>query len=75
MDWLKHAHSTSKKSVAKDFDTGDDVRVWFKILEQGKERLGQFEGVVIRVRGAGPRPSATMIRHLIRRSFLSTTPG
>ncbi len=62
MDWLKHAHSTSKKAVAKDFDTGDDVRVWFKILEQGKERLGQFEGVVIRVRGAGSAKTFTVRR-------------
>ncbi len=62
MDWLKHAHSTSKKAIAKDFDTGDDVRVWFKILEQGKERLGQFEGVVIRVRGAGSAKTFTVRR-------------
>jgi len=62
MDWLKYAHSTSKKSTARDFDTGDDVRVWFKILEQGKERLGQFEGIVIRVRGAGYAKTFTVRR-------------
>ena len=62
MDWLKHIHASSPKVHLKTFDTGDDVRVWFKILEQGKERLGQFEGVVIRVRGAGPSKTFTVRR-------------
>ena len=42
--------------------TGDQVRVWFKILEQGKERLGQFEGTVIRLRGSGPSRTFTVRR-------------
>jgi len=41
---------------------GDDVRVWFKLREQGKERLAQFEGVVIRVRGAGASKTFTVRR-------------
>lgn len=62
MDWLKRIHTAPPKVNLKAFDTGDDVRVWFKILEQGKERLGQFEGVVIRVRGAGPSKTFTVRR-------------
>jgi len=38
------------------------VRVWFKILEQGKERLGQFEGTVIRCRGPAPSKTFTVRR-------------
>ena len=61
MEWLKLIHGTPQTS-AFTFTSGDDVRVWFKILEQGKERLGQFEGVVIRVRGSGPSKTFTVRR-------------
>ena len=61
MEWLKLIHGTSQTS-AFAFTPGDDVRVWFKILEQGKERLGQFEGIVIRVRGSGPSKTFTVRR-------------
>ena len=42
--------------------TGDDVRVWFKLREMGKERMAQFEGVIIRVRGAGNAKTFTVRR-------------
>ena len=60
MDWLKLVHAIPPKPTA--FSTGDDVRVWFKITEQGKERLGQFEGIVIRVRGSGASKTFTVRR-------------
>ena len=62
MDWLKRVHGTSPRDVVPALDSGDDVRVWFKISEQGKERLGQFEGVVIRTRGSGPSKTFTVRR-------------
>ena len=61
MDWLKLIHGT-KPAGTFTFSTGDDVRVWFKIAEQGKERLGQFEGIVIRIRGSGPSKTFTVRR-------------
>ena len=61
MDWLKLVHGT-KPAASFAFTPGDDVRVWFKILEQGKERLGQFEGIVLRIRGAGPSKTFTVRR-------------
>ena len=61
MEWLKLIHRKTPAASAA-FSTGDDVRVWFKILEQGKERLGQFEGIVIRVRGSGPSKTFTVRR-------------
>ena len=51
MEWLKLIHGTKPAGMIA-FSTGDDVRVWYRILEQGKERLGQFEGIVIRGRGS-----------------------
>jgi large subunit ribosomal protein L19 len=61
MEWLKLIQR-APVTRQPDFRTGDDVRVWFKILEQGKERLGQFEGVVIRFRGSGVSKTFTVRR-------------
>src|SRR3989338_7426510 len=61
MDWLKLIHGTTP-AASFTFTPGDDVRVWFKILEQGKERLGPFEGIVIRIRGSGPSKTFTVRR-------------
>jgi large subunit ribosomal protein L19 len=62
MDWLKWVHDPAASKRASAFRPGDDVRVWYKIIEQGKERLGQFEGVVIRARGAGAAKTFTVRR-------------
>ncbi|PIQ84854.1 MAG: 50S ribosomal protein L19 [Candidatus Omnitrophica bacterium CG11_big_fil_rev_8_21_14_0_20_63_9] len=62
MDWRQLVHGTTPPPAAK-FRPGDEVRVWYRILEQGgKERLGQFEGLVIRCRGSGPARSFTVRR-------------
>ena len=62
MDWLKLIHGADQPTPAAKFDTGDEVRVWYRILEQGKERLGQFEGTVIRYRGSGHSKTFTVRR-------------
>ena len=61
MDWMTLIHGTANTPPAA-FSPGDEIRVWYRILEQGKERLGQFEGIVIRVRGAGPAKTFTVLR-------------
>lgn len=62
MDWLKLVHGTTAPAAATSFRPGDEVRVWYRIIEQGKERLGQFEGIVIRCRGSGPSKTFTVRR-------------
>jgi large subunit ribosomal protein L19 len=63
MDWMQWIHGTPKKdNPALSLNPGDEVRVWYRILEQGKERLGQFEGTVIRTRGAGPSKTFSVRR-------------
>ena len=62
MEWLKWVHGTTPPRLPTALRPGDDVRVWYRILEQGKERLGQFEGTVIRCRGAGPSQTFTVRR-------------
>lgn len=62
MDWLKRIHGTDQPKAQAVFGAGDEVRVWYRILEQGKERLGQFEGTVIRCRGSGHSKTFTVRR-------------
>ncbi|MBI3996140.1 MAG: 50S ribosomal protein L19 [Candidatus Omnitrophica bacterium] len=62
MQWLQFIHHTPAKAAAASFRVGDDVRVWYRILEQGKERFAQFEGIVIRYRGQGPSKTFTVRR-------------
>jgi len=62
MEWLKLVHGTAQPTRLAAIRPGDDVRVWFKILEQGKERLGQFEGLVIRAHGRESSKTFTVRR-------------
>ena len=63
MEWLKLVHGQDTQAPQSDFGPGDETRVWYRILEQeGKERLGQFEGLVMRCRGAGPSRTFTVRR-------------
>jgi large subunit ribosomal protein L19 len=61
MDWMKLVHGDAKPTLPA-FKPGDRVRVWYRIAEQGKERLGQFEGDVIRARGSGVSRTFTVRR-------------
>ncbi len=62
MEWNKLVHGTAPHTPPAAFGTGDEVRVWYRILEQGKERFGQFEGIVIRCRGSGSSKTFTVRR-------------
>lgn len=61
MEWSKLIHGDAPKQLP-EFRTGDDVRVLYRIVERGKERLGQFEGTVIRYRGSGTSKTFTVRR-------------
>jgi large subunit ribosomal protein L19 len=51
-----------RKTGLPQFGPGDQVRVWFKIVERDRVRLAPFEGVVIRRRGAGLSETFTVRR-------------
>jgi large subunit ribosomal protein L19 len=48
-----------KKEVPQ-FNVGDTIRIFVKIIEGGKERLQAFEGIVIKRQGGGSRETATI---------------
>ena len=43
-------------------EVGDTVRVFVKVIEGSRERLQNFEGVVIKIQGGGIRKSFTVRR-------------
>ncbi len=53
VDMVEEGH---KKDVP-EFNVGDTVRVYTKVVEGDKERLQPFEGVVIARKGGGARES------------------
>jgi large subunit ribosomal protein L19 len=61
LDWMRAVHGAGGAALPS-FRPGDRIRVWYRISEQGKERLGQFEGDVIRARGSGPSRTFTVRR-------------
>jgi len=55
--------SVEKKQIAKktmDYSSGDTINVSFRIKEGDKERIQQFQGVVIQTRGSGISTTVTV---------------
>jgi large subunit ribosomal protein L19 len=53
MSLLDYVDSLQKRNLGVAFKPGDQVKVHFKVVEGGNERIQVFEGVVIRVKGSG----------------------
>ncbi len=49
-----------KTSPTSDFRPGDTLKVFYKIKEEGKERIQPFEGVLIAEKGAGISKTITV---------------
>ena len=62
MDWLKQIHGDAKREGLPAFRAGDQVRIWYRIQERGRMRTAPFEGIVLRIRGAGGAKSVTVRR-------------
>lgn len=50
------------KSEVPQFNVGDTVKVGYRIIEGGKERIQNFEGVVIAKKNGGIRETFTVRR-------------
>ncbi len=62
MDWLKLVHPDGGRRLQVGCRPGDQVRVWSRIQERGRARVVSFEGIVLRMRGAGPSKTLTVRR-------------
>lgn len=59
-DKIKFVEAMSLKKELPDFNVGDTVAVYVKIVEEGKARTQVFEGIVIAKKGGGVRSSFTV---------------
>ena len=60
MDLIKTIEETQKRPGAQDFNDGDTVKVFFKIIEGKTERVQIFEGVVLCKKNEGARQTFTV---------------
>lgn len=59
---VREFEATQQKQEKFDFRPGDTIRVHVRIVEGGKERIQDFEGVCIRRRGGGMNETFTVRR-------------
>ncbi len=60
MDLIKVVEQQYAKTDIPEFRPGDTVRVDYKVVEGGKERIQAFQGVVIKRQGSGIRETFTV---------------
>ena len=60
MDLIKKVENEQIKDGIENFNIGDTVKVYFKIVEGQSERVQVFEGVVIAVKNSGIRKTFTV---------------
>ena len=53
MSLIDQIEAAQKKDVKVQFKAGDTVKVFFKVVAGGNERIQAFEGVVIQRKGTG----------------------
>ncbi|MEP0823538.1 MAG: 50S ribosomal protein L19 [Ignavibacterium sp.] len=60
MDKMKLIEATQHKKDLPAFKTGDTINVHVRVVEGDKERIQQFQGVVISRRGSGINETFTV---------------
>ena len=77
-DLLKTLASEQQKADLPEIRPGDTVRVSVRVVEGGRERLQNFEGTVLRVRGGGLDRQLTIRRIAsgigVERTFMMHSP-
>ena len=77
---IRSLSKLSEKAAARQpLEPGDTVRVLYRIVEGDKERLQPFQGVVMRLRGAGATTRFTVRRLAahgvgVERTFVANSP-
>jgi large subunit ribosomal protein L19 len=59
-DLINLIETTQLKDDRPDFDPGDTVNVHLRVVEGEKERIQQYEGVVLQRRGSGSNETFTV---------------
>lgn len=59
---IKQIEAEQLKSEIAQFNVGDTIRVFAKVVEGAKERIQMFEGVVIKKQNGGIRENFTVRR-------------
>ena len=62
MDLIQELNKQTLSAEAPKVRIGDTVRVYVKVIEGTRERLQNFEGVVIKMQGGGIRKTFTVRR-------------
>ncbi|GBD02022.1 50S ribosomal protein L19 [bacterium HR18] len=57
---LRLVEATQLRDDIPEFGPGDTVNVHVRVIEGDKERIQQFQGVVISIRGSGARKTFTV---------------
>ena len=60
MDMVKEIAQKNMKNAESEYEIGDTVKVFVKIIEGDKERTQGFEGVVIAEKGTGVSKTFTV---------------
>jgi len=61
-DIIRELEKEQLRSDLPELEVGDTVRVFVKVVEGNRERLQNFEGIVIKMQGGGIRKSFTVRR-------------
>lgn len=59
---IKEIEDAQLKANVADFNVGDTVRVYAKVVEGNRERLQMFEGTVLKRQGGGAKETFTVRR-------------
>ena len=62
MGLIEQIEAENMKESVPQFNVGDTVKVGYRIIEGGKERIQNFEGVVIAKKNGGIRETFTVRR-------------
>lgn len=61
-DIIRELEKEQLRTDLPKLEVGDTVRVYVKVIEGTRERLQNFEGIVIKIQGAGIRKTFTVRR-------------
>lgn len=61
-DIIKELEKEQLRTDLPEIQVGDTVRVYVKVVEGNRERLQNFEGIIIKIQGGGIRRSFTVRR-------------